>query len=97
MSAAEIKLDAINILMGINSEEILAKVSKYLKTVVHSLNEETIEDELRPYTREELIAKAEEGHRQISMGNYLTTEELFKALNDEFGFATTNEQIAEAV
>lgn len=34
MSAAEIKLDAINILMGINSEEILAKVSKYLKTIV---------------------------------------------------------------
>lgn len=34
MSAAEIKLDAINILMGINSEEILTKVSKYLKSIV---------------------------------------------------------------
>ena len=41
---------------------------------------------VRPYTREELIARAEEGRRQIAMGNYHTNEEVFRKLSEEFGF-----------
>ena len=39
-----------------------------------------------PRTKEEAIARAEEGRRQIAMGNYITSEELFRQLNDEFHF-----------
>ena len=42
---------------------------------------------LTPYTREELLERAEEGRRQIAMGNYCTSEELFDALFEEFDIA----------
>lgn len=40
---------------------------------------------LKPYTREELIARAEEGRRQIAMGNYLTNDEVFREIAEELG------------
>ena len=46
--------------------------------------EEQREEVLTPYTREELLERAEEGRRQIAMGNYCTSEELFDALFEEF-------------
>ena len=45
---------------------------------------EEAEESLRPYTKEELLERAEEGRKQIAMGNYCTSEELFKDLFDEF-------------
>ncbi len=45
---------------------------------------EESEESLRPYTKEELLERAEEGRKQIAMGNYCTSEELFKDLFDEF-------------
>ena len=45
---------------------------------------EELEESLRPYTKEELLERAEEGRKQIAMGNYCTSEELFKDLFDEF-------------
>lgn len=41
---------------------------------------------LPPYTMEEIYAQIAESERQIAMGNYLTSEELFKTLDDEFHF-----------
>lgn len=34
---------------------------------------------------EKLIARAEEGRKQIALGNYLTSEEVFNELAEEFG------------
>ena len=45
---------------------------------------EDSEETLQPYTKEELLERAEEGRKQIAMGNYCTSEELFKELFDEF-------------
>ena len=45
---------------------------------------EDAEETLQPYTKEELLERAEEGRRQIAMGNYCTSEELFKELFEEF-------------
>ena len=58
----------------------------------HWLAERLIEpthekENLTPYTVEELIAGAEEGHRQIESGNYLNSEEVFEELFAEFGIA----------
>ena len=45
----------------------------------------TVPYNLKPYTREELIARAEEGRRQIAMGNYLTNDEVFRGIAEELG------------
>ena len=45
----------------------------------------TVPYNLKPYTREELIARAEEGRRQIAMGNYLTNDEVFRKIAEELG------------
>lgn len=46
--------------------------------------EEQREEALTPYTREELLERAEEGRRQIAMGNYCTMEELLQELDEDF-------------
>ena len=38
--------------------------------------------QLKPYTREELIARAEEGVREIQKGNFYTEEEMEKFMDD---------------
>ena len=45
----------------------------------------TVPYNLKPYTREELIARAEEGRRQIAMGNYLTNDEVFREIAEKLG------------
>ncbi len=45
---------------------------------------EESEESLRPYTKEELLERAEEGRRQIAMGNYCTMEELLQELDEDF-------------
>ena len=42
------------------------------------------EENLKPYTVEELLERAEEGRRQIAMGNYTTIEDLFIELDRDF-------------
>lgn len=48
--------------------------------------EKMCENPLPPYTMEEIYAQIAESEKQIAMGNYLTSEELFKTLDDEFHF-----------
>ena len=48
--------------------------------------EKMCEKPLPPYTMEEILAQIAESERQIAMGNYLTSEELFKTLDNEFHF-----------
>jgi hypothetical protein len=43
------------------------------------------EEELKPYTIEELHQMVEEGRKQIAEGHYLTNEEVFSDLFEEFG------------
>ena len=45
---------------------------------------EASEETLQPYTKEELLERAEEGRRQIAMGNYCTMEELLHELDEDF-------------
>jgi len=52
--------------------------------IEYAQKEEKEEGTLTPYTVEELLERAEEGRRQIAMGNYCTSEELFDALFEEF-------------
>lgn len=46
---------------------------------------------IKPYTIEELHARIAESERQFALGNYITSEELFKKLNDEFHFLDKKE------
>lgn len=43
------------------------------------------EEELKPYTIEELHQMVEKGRREIAEGHYCTSEEVFSELFDEFG------------
>ena len=43
------------------------------------------EEELKPYTIEELHQMVEEGRKQIAEGHYFTSEEVFNDLFEEFG------------
>lgn len=52
--------------------------------IEYANKEEQEEEALTPYTVEELLERAEEGRRQIAMGNYCTSEELFDSLFEEF-------------
>ena len=40
---------------------------------------------LTPYTVEELLERAEKGRKEIAHGNYVTSEDLFRDLFEEFG------------
>ena len=40
---------------------------------------------LTPYTIEELMERAEKGRKEIASGNYVTSENLFHDLFEEFG------------
>ena len=42
------------------------------------------EETLIPYTVEELVERAEEGRRQIALGNYTDIEDLLLELDKEF-------------
>ncbi len=58
------------------------------------------EEELKPYTIEELHQMVEEGRKQIAEGHYLTGEEVFSDLFEEFGVEEKEQkelQLVEAV
>ena len=42
------------------------------------------EEALMPYTVEELIARAEEGRRQIALGHYADIDDVLRELDEEF-------------
>ena len=52
--------------------------------IEYANKEEQEEEALTPYTVEELLERAEEGRRQIAMGNYCTMEELLQDLDEDF-------------
>lgn len=42
------------------------------------------EENLEPYTVKELLERAEEGRRQIALGNYTDIEDVLRELDEEF-------------
>ena len=68
------------------SLEMLESVSRYVKRLRMHPRAAHIEDEnLTPYTVEELLERAEKGRKEIAQGNYVTSEEMFRDLFEEFG------------
>ena len=68
------------------SLEMLEKVSRYVKHLrLHPRTVHVEEEHLTPYTVEELLERAEKGRREIAQGNYVTSEEVFRDLFEEFG------------
>ena len=80
MSAATLS-SLLEYLYGTLSPSNMRWVGEHL---IEYANREDTEDTLQPYTKEELLERAEEGRRQIAMGNYCTSEELFEELFKEF-------------
>ncbi len=69
-------------LYGTLSPSNMCWVGEHL--IEQAQKEEQREEALTPYTREELLERAEEGRRQIAMGNYCTMEELLQELDEDF-------------
>ena len=68
------------------SLEMLENVSRYVKRLrLHPNSAHVEEEDLTPYTVEELLERAEKGRREIAQGNYVTSEEMFRDLFEEFG------------
>lgn len=68
------------------SLEMLEKVSRYVKDLrLHPRTVHVEEEHLTTYTVEELLERAEKGRREIAQGNYVTSEEVFRDLFEEFG------------
>ena len=68
------------------SLEMLESVSHYVKRLqLHQRAAHIEEENLTPYTAEELLERAEKGRREIAQGNYVTSEEMFHDLFEEFG------------
>jgi len=80
MSTATLS-NLLEYLYGTLSPSNMRWVGEHL--IEYAKREET-EETLQPYTKEELLERAEEGRRQIAMGNYCTSEELFEELFEEF-------------
>lgn len=68
------------------SLEMLESVSRYVKRLRrHPLEARIEEEKLTLYTVEELLERAEKGRKEIAQGNYVTSEEVFRDLFEEFG------------
>ena len=60
---------------------MLESVSRYVKRLRRRPRALSLEEEnLKPYTMEELMERAEKGRREIAQGNYVTSEEVFRDL-----------------
>ncbi len=42
------------------------------------------EEALKPYTKEELIARAEKGREEIACGHYVTIDELLRDMDNDY-------------
>ena len=80
MSTATLR-GLLEYLYGTLSPSNMCWVGEHL--IEYAKREES-EESLRPYTKEELLERAEEGRRQIAMGNYCTMEELLQELDEDF-------------
>ena len=80
MSTATLS-NLLEYLYGTLSPSNMRWVGEHL--IEYAKREET-EETLQPYTKEELLERAEEGRRQIAMGNYCTMEELLQKLDEDF-------------
>ena len=47
-------------------------------------------EDLKPYTIEELVERAEKGRKEIARGNYVTSEALFRDMFEEFGLGPSD-------
>ena len=78
------------------SLEMLESVSRYVKRLRRRPRALSLEEEnLKPYTMEELMERAEKGRREIAQGNYVTSEELFRDLFEEFGLDPNDMKVIE--
>jgi hypothetical protein len=80
MSTATLS-NLLEYLYGTLSPSNMRWVGEHL--IEYAKREET-EETLQPYTKEELLERAEEGRRQIALGNYCTMEELLQELDKDF-------------
>ena len=80
MSTATLS-NLLEYLYGTLSPSNMRWVGEHL--IEYAKREET-EETLQPYTKEELLERAEEGRRQIALGNYCTIEELLQELDKDF-------------
>ena len=60
-------------------------IGSWLQHQVDLMIEEMIAVDVKPYTVEELLERAEKGRKEIARGNYVTSENLFRDLFEEFG------------
>lgn len=60
-------------------------INRWLQHQVDIMIEEMIATDVKPYTVEELLERAEKGRKEIARGNYVTSEDLFRDLFEEFG------------
>ena len=79
MSTATLS-NLLEYLYGTLSPSNMRWVGEHL--IEYAKREET-EETLQPYTKEELLERAEEGRRQIALGNYCTMEELLQELDKD--------------
>ena len=60
-------------------------IGQWLQHQVDLMIEKMIAVDVKPYTVEELLERAEKGRKEIAHGNYVTSEDLFRDLFEEFG------------
>ena len=65
-------------------------IGSWLQHQVDLMIEEMIAVDVKPYTVEELLERAEKGRKEIARGNYVTSENLFRDLFEEFGVAPSD-------
>ena len=70
-----------NLLAGSSTDDILAAIQELPGAPANA------EESLKPYTVEELLERAEKGRKEIARGNYVTSEDLFRDLFEEFGIS----------
>ena len=58
--------------------------------VIKKGNDMCSETDSRTYTVEELLERAEEGRRQIALGNYTDIEDVLRELDEEFAEVEDN-------
>ena len=59
-------------------------IGQWLQHQVDIMIEEMIAEDVKPYTVEELLERAEKGRKEIACGNYVKSEDLFRDLFEKF-------------
>jgi len=69
------KLNAIEYLIRLNDEEILKKIES---TIFESINKADSKNEFKPFSRKQLIDRANRSNRDYINGNFKSQEQLEK-------------------